>query len=63
MKKDILTITPQEEKIAEEKGVTMRMTLWEALSRYPQLGQQAITETRQAEGEVLNRSADHLLTG
>lgn len=46
VKKDILTITPQEEKIAEEKGVTMRMTLLEALSRYPQLGQQAITETR-----------------
>lgn len=48
VKSDILTIIPREEgKPAEaEKRVTVQMTLLEALSRYPQLGQQTITETR-----------------
>lgn len=48
VKKDILTIVPSEEgKIGEtEKIATVRMTLLEALSQYPQLGQQTITETR-----------------
>ncbi len=48
VKRDILTIVPSEEGIAgeTEKIVTVRMTLLEALSQYPQLGQQTITETR-----------------
>lgn len=48
VKRDILTIVPSEEgAVGEtEKIVTVRMTLLEALSQYPQLGQQTITETR-----------------
>ncbi len=48
VKKDILTIVPkEEEKPGEiETRVTTRLALLEALSQYPQLGQQTITETR-----------------
>jgi len=48
VKNDILTITPREEENTKEEGksVTIRTTLLEALSQYPQLGQQTITDTR-----------------
>ncbi len=48
IKSDVLTIVPKEEEKAgeEDAPVTIRMTLLEALSKYPQLGQQTITETR-----------------
>ena len=48
VKSDILTIIPQEGRGTgeETKRTTVRMALLEALSLYPQLGQQTITETR-----------------
>ncbi|MBP7811398.1 MAG: hypothetical protein KA054_00980 [Candidatus Moranbacteria bacterium] len=48
VKNDILTIIPRkEEESAEvEKRETVQTTILEALSQYPQLGQQTITETR-----------------
>lgn len=48
VKQDILTIIPPEEgaSLVPEKRPTLHLTLLEALAKYPQLGQQTITETR-----------------